>query len=201
MQFTDKLTEMEADTTTFTLKNEADRIDFGSYTDRSYLDADPNKPGDSAKRAETNARQGGYFLRKGFWDAIKRADSGVISPEYIDWKGLPATPNPKDAIRLIKSDKLSIRGFTYNPNATEQLKRAVYEDIVDDFIKTSLNQDFVCARVAQHYQFCIFNGKNKVIYNNSNPKEHLSMTDIEMKLGMMPPEVLQQLQKAQVDRN
>jgi hypothetical protein len=201
MQFTDKLTEIEADTTTFTLKNEADRIDFGSYTDRSYLDADPNKPGDSAKRAETNARQGGYFLRKGFWDAIKRADGGVISPEYIDWKGLPATPSPKEVMGLIRSGELSISGFTYNPNATEQLKRAAYEDIVKDFIKTSQNQDFVGDRVARHYQFCIFSGKNKVIYSNSNPKEHLSMTDIKMKLGMMPPEVLQQLQKAQMDRH
>ena len=186
MEFQNKLTDYEKNTITYFIGTEnfadGDEIKFLSYKDSTM-----DKTGSHAAfNTKENALLGGYFLRKGFIDAVMSADESVLSPMYITTNGKPAYPKSKDeAVSLIYQNKLSIEGFRYNPKTTHQQKLNAFKKIVTHFIAASKNPDFENNYLNKH-QFAIFNADtlSRVVYNTKNPENYIYEDEIKERLGI-----------------
>ncbi len=171
--------DLESNTQTFLLKANEEEICFVVYDNNTAIGADE-------KGKRDNRERGSNFLRKGFSDAIENADESVIIPMYIDMEGKSVEGLSKDrALNMIYENKLSIAGFKFNPEATEEQKKKAFRNVMGSFVNASNNLDYFDNKSTRSL-FCIqdnFGVSHEVIYS-SEGKENIGLRQVEDKLDM-----------------
>jgi hypothetical protein len=184
MEFTDKLQDLEPETTHYGIMGDDRGIDFLAYTDKTAVDADPNKKGEPAERAKMNAYVNGYFLRKGFSKSIDFNNVGMY-PEFVDQNGRDVNDwKQEEVMDQIYDGKLALEGFKYMPNMPTEEKEKAFKNIISEFVHTSLNNDFIPSEKGQmrNYEFHIQNNAQRIIYNNKNPQQKFDYSQIMSKV-------------------
>lgn len=174
MEFTDRLHDMESQTTSYALIERGDGILFAGYSDKTMWKNEVNDRLNSHKR--------GYFLRKGFSDAVM-AEENILEPIYTDNSGrrVPSMPREK-AREKIYNSSLSIAGFRYKEGTSKEERKKAFDRVASIFFATSKNPDFNSAGCPR-YEFCIIkSGADRIIYNNNNPEKQISILSVLSKL-------------------
>lgn len=181
MQFEeDGRKDLESNTQTFLLRANKDKISFLAYDNDTAIGADE-------KGKRDNREQGNRFLRKGFSDAIKYADESIITPMYIGMDGKSVEGLSKDkALNMIYESELSIAGFKFNPEATEEQKKQAFRTVMESFVNTSNNLDYSDNKTTRSL-FWIqnnFERSHEAIYS-AEGKEDIPIHRIEFKTGLI----------------
>ena len=166
-----------------------DEISFSAVDDKSLNEGSSPYSENEALRdnAARCAERSGYFLRKGFSDAIKNADESVVTPIYIDNEGkrIKETLTKDEALEKISEGKLSIKGFKYNKDAPAEQRAKAFENILRTFVATSNNHDFATGNVI--FRACT-GGCEKdfktCAYNNKNPEKEMEAGEVMHELGI-----------------
>lgn len=180
MQFFETTTDdLKPGFSTYLLNRQQDGVDFVAYTGSTATGA-------TKEGIRENAMQRGYFLRKGFSDAID-IDPDVMTPVYMDNDGNEVHPKTKDeAISLIYSSRLNISGFKFNKDATEEQKEKAFVSLVNRFVNASKNLDFS----SETNLFMIHANQRRVGYHNGGSQDiQIDGADVQEKLGMDTPAV------------
>lgn len=176
MQYMETTTnDLKPGYSTFALKEVGDRVDFYAYTGGTAINADE-------QGMKLNAHLRGYFLRKGFSDAILGADPNVLTPVYRDNENKSVSPSSVDeALKLIYDGKLNITGFKFNKAATQEQKEQAFGKLINTFVETSKNQDFN----GDKNLFFVLGNFSRVIYSNGGASNmQISGPDVQEKLGL-----------------
>ncbi len=173
--------DLQSGNTTYVMQHFGTGVKFFAYTGDTALGVDKNG-------LRHNAQIRGYFLRKGFIDAIKEADPNVVTPVYKDNDDNPVFPASKDeAMALIYDDKINISGFQFNPKATEEQKEEAFGKIVNAFVDASKNEDLTSTKNL----FLIQANFSEVYYNHGGSENvKISGVDVQEKLNLRTQEVM-----------
>ena len=142
-----------------------------------------------AQEKRLAAHKRGYFLRKGFSEAIRHIDPDVVQPIYTDMNDQEVYPKSTDEAldQIYHGDGLNISGFRFKETATKAQKEEAYGKIIDCFVSTSKNPDLR----NENNLFYVWNGVKTVGYNNGgDSKKDIKGVDIQEKLGLNTPEVI-----------
>ncbi len=171
--------DLKPENTTFLLAKRTDEVVFTAYTGRTAVGA-------GEEGVQINADIRGYFLRKGFSDAL--VDSDVIEPIFKTNDGKDANPaSLSEARNLVYDSKLNISGFKFKENATEEQKEEAFGKLVNHFVSTSKNLDLS----SDKNLFVVQNDSREVAYNNGGSKSmRISGPDVQEKLGMKTEEAI-----------
>ena len=111
--------DLKSGYSTYVLQHDSENISFFAYTGDTAVCS-------NERALELNAYNRGYFLRKGFSEAICKADPNVIVPVYKDNQNNDVIPiSTKEAVRMIYEGKLNISGFKFVEGATDSQKEEV----------------------------------------------------------------------------
>ena len=180
MEFTDKNLDMKPNTETYFLSKEFWGIVFSAYDEHTLT---WNKNSERAK-----AMQGNSFLRHGFADAIRNLDENVLIPQYVDMQGKPIENLSKEkALDEIYKGKLSVRGFEYNPQASQEQINKSFNNLITDFVSTTQKPDYT--NPARKNVFCIIRDGNDVRYTNQSENKRITSRDVKLKLGLIKSDV------------
>ena len=171
--------------TTYVLQYGEEEIRFFAYNGNAAIMADE-------QGQRSNGYQSGYFLRKGFSDAVCNANPEIMAPIYVDNEGKEVQlPSVDEAIDQIYSSKLSIAGFRFNENVTKAQKEQAFGKVVNSFVSTSKNADFS----SDENLFWVTANCSRVIYNNGGDNRmEIRGVDVQERLGLNTPEVAEERQ-------
>ena len=182
MQYIQTTTDdLKSGYSTYMLEYYKDKIRFSAYTGDTAIGA--NEQG-----LRVNAYQRGYFLRKGFSDAVINADPNILTPIYRDNEDKEVFPKSvTEAIKQIYESKLNISGFRFNKNATDAQKEEAFGKLINRFVFASRNLDFD----SDKNLFFVMKGQARVIYNNGGDNNvRIRGVDVQERLGLKTPEVI-----------
>lgn len=172
--------DLKSGFSTYVLQNSGRKIDFFAYTGDTAINADE-------RGQSINAHHRGYFLRKGFSDAIREADPNVIEPIYKDNNNKEVHPLSVDvALQLIYENKLNITGFAFKEGVTQEQKDEAFGNVINSFVSASRNLDFS----SEKNLFIVQGNCSEVIYNNGgSQKMKIDGADVQEKIGLKTPDV------------
>ena len=176
MQYINRTNEdLTAGYSTYLLQKTSIGIGFYAYTGNTAIGA--NKQGQ-----EINSYHRGYFLRKGFSEAINDSDPNVIVPVYKDNENNDVRPLSNDeALNLIYGGKLNISGFEFVDGATQEQKEEAFGKLIDYFVLASKNLDFS----SDKNLFIVQGNFHEVAYNNGGSENmKIRGVDVQEKLGL-----------------
>ena len=167
--------DLKSGYSTYVLQHDSENISFFAYTGDTAVCA-------NEKGLELNAYNRGYFLRKGFSEAICKADPNVIVPVYKDNQNNDVIPiSTKEAVRMIYEGKLNISGFKFVEGATDSQKEEAFGLLINSFVSTSKNLDFS----SEKNLFVVQGNCHQIVYNNGgSEKMKISGVDVQEKLGL-----------------
>lgn len=182
MQYIDNTTsdDLKSGFSSYVLQGNTTEIVFSAYNGDTAFGADK-------KGQNLNAYHRGYFLRKGFSDAIYTSDPNILVPIYKDDENNDVYPESKsEAVRLIYAGKLNISGFRFVENATNEQKEEAFAKVINCFVSASTNLDFS----SEKNLFFISGNYSRISYNNGgNPAIKIRGVDIQEKLGLKTQDV------------
>ena len=173
--------DLKSGYSTYVLQVGREEIKFFAYTGDTAIGA-------SEQGQKLNAYKRGYFLRKGFSDAILEADPNVLVPLYKDNENRDVFPKTKEeAVDLIYNSKINISGFRFVDGATDKQKQEALGKLIDRFVFTSKNSDFE----SDKNLFFVSANSLQVRYNNGGDQNmKIKGVDIQEKLGLQTEAVL-----------
>lgn len=184
--------DLKAGYRTFLLGKQDDRIDFFAYTGDTAINA--NEQG-----LKTNAYLRGYFLRKGFSNAVRNADPNIMEPIYKDNENRDVSVSSVDeALDLIYSSKLNISGFKFKKGLTDEQKEQAFGKVIDSFVSASKNLDF-----SSEKNLFIVQGSflPQVAYNNGGSQNmEITGVDVQERLGLDTQDVKVQQKLREINR-
>ncbi len=182
MQYLDKLgDDLKPGYSTYVLNYNSDKISFFAYTGNTAISADK-------QCQQINDSMRGYFLRKGFSDAITAANPNVVTPMYRDNEGKEVhLRSSAEAKKLIYEGKINICGFSFAKDATDAQKEEAFGKIINTFVSASKNLDF-----SSEQNLFVVNGKfSRVIYNNGgSEKMKINGADVQERLDLNTRDVV-----------
>lgn len=182
MEFTDKYDlDMKPNTETYFLVKQSWGIDLGTYNEHTLTLKEHSE--------HEKAVQGNAFLRHGFADAIRNLDENVLTPMYVDMQGKPVENVSKEkALDEIFQGRLSLKGFEYNPQASQEQIDKAFGSLITDFVCTTQKPDYT--NPARKNVFCfVRDNNNEVKYINQNENRRITSRDVKLKLGLLQPQL------------
>lgn len=167
--------DLKSGYSTYVLQHDSENISFFAYTGDTAVCS-------NERALELNAYNRGYFLRKGFSEAICKADPNVIVPVYKDNENKDVFPKSvEEAVRGIYDGELNVSGFRFVEGASETQKEEAFGQLINSFVSTSKNLDFS----SEKNLFVVQGNCRQVVYNNGgSEKMKISGVDVQEKLGL-----------------
>lgn len=179
MQYIESTTDdLKSGYSTYGLRCDDKEINFFAYTGETALGDDK----------QLNSYHRGYFLRKGFSDAILNADPSIMKPIYKDNAGNEVSiQSTKEAVALIYDNKLNISGFRFEEGITKEQKEEAFAAVINSFVQTSKNLDFS----SEKNLFMVNGNHSRVIYNNGGHQStQIKGADVQERLGLKTQDVI-----------